>query len=97
MPVGQIEEAPDADAVDSDDAPLGPGAEEESFMAAEQYSAPPPAPRGAATPQPARQEAPAARLDDLVARIPDRTQQALHDLLRARFTRVRRLREGELR
>jgi hypothetical protein len=36
-------------------------------------------------------------LDDLVARIPQGTQKALHDLLRARFTRVRRMRDGELR
>jgi hypothetical protein len=78
-----------------DDAPIGPGAEEESFIAAERQSVP--EPRAAATPQPQREEVPAARLDDLVARIPPGTQKALHDLLRARFTRVRRMRDGELR
>jgi hypothetical protein len=44
-----------------------------------------------------RDEPPAGRLDDLVARIPEGTQKSLHDLLRAKFTRVRRLRDGELR
>jgi hypothetical protein len=46
---------------------------------------------------PKREEQPVHRLDELVARIPEGTQKSLHDLLRAKFTRVRRLREGELR
>ncbi|HUG11875.1 MAG TPA: hypothetical protein VMM36_12720 [Opitutaceae bacterium] len=46
---------------------------------------------------PRRDEPPPGRLDELVARVPEATQKSLHDLLRAKFTRVRRLREEELR
>ena len=46
---------------------------------------------------PRREEPPPGKLEELVARIPESTQKSLHDLLRARFTRVRRLRDGELR
>jgi hypothetical protein len=62
-----------AEASDDEGAPIGPGAEEEAFMA-EEREAPPPARATAATNLPSpREEAPAARLDDLVARIPEGT------------------------
>lgn len=81
---------------DSDeDAPIGPGAEEEAFIESEEAVSRPATvapPRG-----PDVEAPPAGRIDDLVERIPAETRDALHDLLRARFTRVRRLREGELR
>jgi len=74
---------------------LGPNAEEEEYLggldreemgsAAGTVIAAPP------------DDSPPKLLDDLVSRIPAATRAALGDLLRARFTRVRRLRDGELR
>jgi len=89
-----VEESPSAFDSD-DDAPIGPGAEEEAFIESEEAVT---RPAIVATQRaPDVDSPPAGKIDDLVERIPAETRDALHDLLRARFTRVRRLREGELR
>lgn len=84
--------------VESDEAPFGPGDEEEAHLGEEDRAGQRSADASTDAPKAGPVDhTPPEPLETLVARIPAATRAALDEQLRARFMRVRRLREGELK
>lgn len=82
----------DTIAAETDDAPVGPSAEEEAeFLAGEESGSAIIAPPREVKAEPEEESSPLPPMEDLINRIPAPARELMEELFRARFVTVKRL------